>query len=350
MWIPRINLYRVLSSTSQFTPATPDPSRGRAPVTSDWVVLIESGGLYFPLPAEAVSFFTAAQFHWTTVLLLAQLQNQSELESLFLKEYLDKPPAPELPFDYDHFCTRTAFHPFSCAVFRRAWGVFCQVYHRDQKNRRNEASGGLCNRGFSGPRCAFRDLESVAEPEESSVTPITYSEELNHTLCICNQGFSGQRCAFRDLEFVPEPKESSVTPITVNSKKDKEKGNVACSPEYQNFCVHGVCQYSAELNHAVCICKPEYSGERHTTPVLPDVQRLPVDEEEKSLPVNKEAEGYNQNTEFVPEPVKFSITTITVSSKKDKEKGNVACSPEYQNFCVHGICQYSVELNHTLCM
>ncbi|XP_036454651.1 neurogenic locus notch homolog protein 2-like [Colossoma macropomum] len=247
---------------------------------------------------------------------------------------------------------------------------------------------------------------------------ICYYSPENEPSCLCKWGFTGPRCQHRELDSFPEPEESSVMPITVNSNKEKE--NVACSSEYQNFCIHGICQYSAELNHAVCICKPEYSGERRSTPVLPDVQRLSVDKEEKSLPINKEAEGYNQNTvpfsvgpgessamsvtensirdegklptacsskyrdycihgtcyyivdlnepsclckwgftgprcalrelDSFPEPEESSVTPITENSKKDKEKGNVACSSEYQNFCIHGICQYSTELNHAVCI
>lgn len=106
---------------------------------------------------------------------------------------------------------------------------------------------------------------------------------------------------FPKVAFSTKPKHLPVAPYTDRTREGKRKGKGKkrnpCLRKYKDFCIHGVCQYLRELREPSCICLLGYSGERcHLF----------------SLPVTKEAEGYNRTVALAVVAVVVSFLCLAV--------------------------------------
>uniref|UniRef100_A0A8K9UYU2 Proheparin-binding EGF-like growth factor n=1 Tax=Oncorhynchus mykiss TaxID=8022 RepID=A0A8K9UYU2_ONCMY len=106
---------------------------------------------------------------------------------------------------------------------------------------------------------------------------------------------------FPKVAFSTKPKDLPVAPYTVRTREGKRKGKGKkrnpCLRKYKDYCIHGVCQYLRELREPSCICLLGYSGERcHLF----------------TLPVTKEAEGYNRTIALAVVAVVVSFLCLTV--------------------------------------
>ncbi|KAI4881139.1 hypothetical protein NFI96_019607 [Prochilodus magdalenae] len=106
----------------------------------------------------------------------------------------------------------------------------------------------------------------------------------------------GHEDGFPRVAFSTKPKDSSVMPHTQKRRTGKGKKNPCSRKKYRGFCIHGVCQYLETLNHTSCVCEPGYAGERcHIF----------------TLPVGKEADGYNQTAAVIVTAVILSLMCLT---------------------------------------
>ncbi|CAB1316836.1 unnamed protein product [Coregonus sp. 'balchen'] len=106
---------------------------------------------------------------------------------------------------------------------------------------------------------------------------------------------------FPKVAFSTKPKDLPMSPYTDRRRASKRNGKGRkrnpCLKKYKDYCIHGVCQYLRELREPSCICLPGYSGERcHLF----------------SLPVTKEAGGYNRTIALAVVAVVVSFLCLTV--------------------------------------
>ncbi|XP_010869528.2 heparin-binding EGF-like growth factor b [Esox lucius] len=100
-----------------------------------------------------------------------------------------------------------------------------------------------------------------------------------------DDGLSGDyEMEFPRVAFSTKPKNMPMAPYTDRRRDGKKKGlgkkRNPCLKKYKDFCIYGVCNYLRELREPSCICRLGYYGERcHLI----------------SLPVSKEADGYNRS-------------------------------------------------------
>uniref|UniRef100_A0A673XST8 Proheparin-binding EGF-like growth factor n=1 Tax=Salmo trutta TaxID=8032 RepID=A0A673XST8_SALTR len=113
---------------------------------------------------------------------------------------------------------------------------------------------------------------------------------------------------FPRVAFSTKPKDLPVAPFTDRRREGKRKGNGKkrsyCQRKYKDYCIHGVCQYLRELQEPSCICLLGYSGMRcHIF----------------SLPVTKEAKGYNRTVAVTVVAVVLSFLFLTMAIEYHKQ-------------------------------
>ncbi|KAK3555809.1 hypothetical protein QTP86_029062, partial [Hemibagrus guttatus] len=99
------------------------------------------------------------------------------------------------------------------------------------------------------------------------------------------------------IAFSAKSKDSSVTAMKGQGKGRDRKKNPCLRKRYINYCVHGVCQYLADLNRTSCTCDAGYSGDRCHLFILP---------------VGRDAEGNSHTTALAVMAVVLSLLCLTI--------------------------------------
>ncbi|KAK2827149.1 hypothetical protein Q7C36_018075 [Tachysurus vachellii] len=143
--------------------------------------------------------------------------------------------------------------------------------------------------------CTSQD-ESLNSPAEVHTTDNQTNMD-EHLLESYDDDMSVEYEDYPRVAFSTKPKDSSVTTVKGQEKGRDRKKNPCLRKRYRNYCVHGVCQYLADLNRTSCTCNAGYSGDRCHLFILP---------------VGRDAEGKSHTTALAVMAVILSLICLTI--------------------------------------